>query len=796
MLYPENIEKKLGFDEIRECLRKECLSPLGLWYVERIRFSDDPAMINQMLDQTAEFMQLLSRGLNFPSQNYIDVIPLLNKIKPEGSFLEKEELRDVKVSFLTIFSCLEFFEKNEGFPKLYVLAENVKIDKALWKELEKIISDKGEVKDDASPDLKEIRRSVLSSQSNLRKELESILRNAIRQGYSEPDAALTIRNGRMVIPVSSDHKRKVKGFIHDESATGQTVFIEPSEVFEINNEIRELELKERREVINILVHASDMLRENMTELVKSYKFLGLMDFIRAKARFSISIDAVRPELVDLPYIKWIQAKHPLLLLNLRKQNKNVVPLSIELDQYKRVLIISGPNAGGKSVSLKTVGLLQYMLQTGLPVPVREGSVAGIFQNIFIDIGDEQSLENDLSTYSSHLKNMKHFISYANRKTLILIDEFGTGTEPQLGGAIAEAVLEKLNAEKTFAVITTHYANLKAFGDKGEGVINGATRFDAEKLEPLYELEIGKPGSSFAFEIARKIGLPEEVLQESRNKIGQKHFDLDKMLAELETEKKKIKDTIRKISEKEHELEKTLKEYEEKREFIEENRKRLLNEAKQKAKELLNEANQKIEKAIREIKEKQAGKEITREIRRDLEEFSKSLVPEEEKRKTELETESGAISIGDAVRVKDSGALGEVLSVKEKDAEILIGELKSNIKLNRLEKISRKKYRELTEKKYSYENVPGFGLSKKQSSFYPQIDVRGKRGEEALREVEDLLDSALIFRVSEVKIVHGKGDGILRGLILDYLKNFPYVKSVSDEHADRGGAGVTVVLLDV
>ncbi|MBX9852751.1 MAG: endonuclease MutS2 [Cytophagaceae bacterium] len=793
MLYPENIEQKLGFDQVRECVRKECASSLGEKYVQKMRFSDDYEMITRFLDQAFEFKNILDQNLNFPSQYFIDVTPFLQKIKPAASFVESEELRDIKVSLFTIFSCIDFFDKRNEFPVLKELIKGIELDKNLYKEIDRLVTDKGEIKDDASPELKDIRRNLISEQSRLRKELERLVKSYKKEGYVDEELSVTIRNGRMVIPVVAEHKRKVKGFVHDESATGQTLFIEPSEVIEINNQIRELELQERREIVRILTLISDKLRSNLPQLMRSYDFLGMIDFIRAKARFAIKIKATKPGIIKSSLIKWNKARHPLLYLTHQKNNKEVIPLSIELNPGKRILIISGPNAGGKSVALKTIGLLQYMMQCGLLVHVEESSQMGVFRNIFIDIGDDQSLENDLSTYSSHLNHMKNFTSFADPKTLVLIDEFGTGTEPNLGGAIAESVLEKLNKRRTFGVITTHYANLKAFAEKAEGIINGAMRFNTEKLQPLYELEIGKPGSSFAFEIAKKIGLPEDILESSRKKLGNTQIDFDKLIAELEVEKTKLKELNSKLEEKEKGLNKTIEEYNTLKEFIEENRKKLLNDAKQQAKDLLNQANQKIENTIREIKEHKAEKDITKELRSELEDFKNTLKPEEENEKPEeVEGEQGEINAGDLVRVKDTGAMGEVITLKGKDADILIGSLKSTQKVSRLEKISRKVYKDAMG--VQNESTSGVKINKSISGFFPQIDLRGKRGEEALSEVDSLLDNALIFGVQEIKIIHGKGDGILRTLIRNQLKKYKQVKSMSDEHADRGGAGVTIVKL--
>jgi DNA mismatch repair protein MutS2 len=796
MVYPENIEAKLGFDQIRALLKNECLSTLGQTYVDKIRFSSDVELIRKLHEQTAEFKNIFTSGLTFPSQNYIDAVPFLIKLRAEGSFLNPEEFGEIKISLLTISSCLDFFDAQPGgtFPALKGLRKEIALDKSIYKTLDKVIDDKGGIRDNASSELQDIRRNIVSQQSRIRKELDRILRAVKKDGYSDEEVSVTIRGGRMVIPVNAEHKRKVKGFVHDESATGQTVFIEPAEVLDINNEIRELEYQERREIIRILTALSDFVRPGIPEIKKAYTFLGLIDFIRAKAKLSIQMDASKPIIEDMQVLNWINTRHPLLFLSFKKQNKKVIPLNIQLDKERRILIISGPNAGGKSVCLKTIGLVQYMFQSGLLVPLDEHSKLGIFKDIFIDIGDEQSIENDLSTYSSHLKNMKHFLSFANDKSLLLIDEFGTGTEPQFGAAIAESVLEGLNRRRTFGIITTHYSNLKAFADHTEGVVNGAMRFDLSRLEPLYELEVGKPGSSFAFEIAGKIGLPKEVIESSKAKLGDTQVDFDKLLNDLEAEKIKLKKENEASYFKGKELEKTLSEYSVLKEYLEVNKKKLLSEAKQQAKRMVEDANQRIENTIRQIKENKADKEVTKELREDLGVFKNSLEPEEvEQSDIKHEVISGEVKVGDMVRVKDNGALGEVLSIKVKDAEIMIGELKSNVKISRLEKISRKEFRE----HMGEENIPsgrGIHYNEKLGNFSPHVDLRGRRGEEAVREVQELIDSAIMFGVQEIRIVHGKGDGILRTLIRELLKKYKQVQSMADDHADRGGAGVTLVRL--
>jgi DNA mismatch repair protein MutS2 len=801
MLYPKNIENKIGFDQVRQLIAEECLSSMGRWYVDKIRFTDDHDLLHKLLEQTREFTHILQSGDDFPASNYLPIQHQLDKARLEGAFLSVEELNELRLSLQTIFACLDYFwDKDEAYPQLYQLSAVVELEKGLLKQIGKVLDDRGQLRDDASPGLQQIRRSLYGEQHRARKTLESILRQAINSGYSDEGVSLTIRGGRLVIPVLAEYKRRIKGFIHDESATGQTVFLEPAEVLEINNNIRELEYEEKREIVRILLAITAQVRPHIPALRKAANFLGLIDFIRAKARFALQIEAVYPELVKQEVMEWHNAVHPLLYLSHKAQERPVVPLSINLNKNQRILVISGPNAGGKSVALKTVALLQYMMQCGLLIPVGESSRVGLFKNLFIDIGDEQSLENDLSTYSSHLTSMKFFTQMVDKRTLFLIDEFGTGTEPQFGGAIAEAILEELNSQQAFGVINTHYGNLKQLAEKTPGLINGAMRFDSAQLEPMYELEIGKPGSSFALEIARKIGLPKQVLQQAREKVGVEQVQLEKLLGQLEREKKEFSDKNKEVDRKERELQQAVQEYQELREFIDNRRNQLLKEAKEEANKLLSEANQQIEATIRQIKESKAEKESTREARRQLEEVKQKvkLKPEETDNKekaSSIKVLGGTIEPGDLIRVKGQATVGEVMDIKGKDAEIRIGALKSKVKLNRLEKISRKEYKkETADTDDKPAAMRGINLNQRMANFNSQLDVRGKRGEEALGIVDSLLDNAAMFGVPELRIVHGKGDGILRQLIRNHLRTYPMVSSMKDEHADRGGAGVTIVAL--
>ena len=801
MLYPNTIEQKLGFDKLREWLKDACISPLGQNFVEKIKFSDNFGLVEKLVSQTAEMKKILEIGENFPSQNYIDATSYLRRASIEGMLLTQGEFSDLKVSLQTIRLCIRFFENQEpeSYPLLGEYAKNVRVDKVITDAIDRIIDDRGQIRDSASSELSRIRKKLISEQAGIRKKLDTLLRSAKSNGWVAEDVSLTVRNGRMVIPVAAEHKRKLKGFIHDESATGQTVFLEPTDIFDSNNEIRELEYEERREINRILLQLTDQLRPYVPDLQKAYQFLGLMDFLRAKAKLANEMSAINPPFSNVQFVDWKAARHPLLHLSFQKQGKKVVPLDIELRDKQRILIVSGPNAGGKSVSLKTVGLIQYMFQCGLLVPMQEGSSMGFFQNIFIDIGDEQSLENDLSTYSSHLTNMRHFLTLANKRTLFLIDEFGTGTEPGLGGAIAEAILENLTKSGAYGVINTHYTNLKVLADKTEGLVNGAMRFDGEHLEPIYQLEIGRPGSSFAFEIASKIGLPTAVIDRAKEKLGTQQVNFEKLLKELDIERRVFAEKNMELGIKERKLTKQLADYTALKLSLDTNEKKLVNEAKQKAKNLISDANQLIENTIREIKENKADKEKTKTVRQQLETFSKKtlepeIIPEPVATEDVYEPEEGAIAPGSYVRILGQTAIGEVIAVKGKDVEIRIGDLKSNIKLNRLERVSNETYREATGEKRLKTATKGVDMNDRMMNFSFNLDMRGKRGEEALGLVDQFMDNAIMLGYDELRIVHGKGDGILRTLVRNHLRGYSHVSGMQDEHADRGGSGVTIVKL--
>jgi DNA mismatch repair protein MutS2 len=794
MLYPSNLEQKINFLKIKELLKEECTSSLGKEYVDRMAFSSDYNLVTKLLDQTEEFQKIIISGEIFPSSNFTNLTPYLEKAKLEGAFLDEEDFHEIKGALLTLKSCISFFQKNaEIYPVLsQLLGLLLELDLGLLKTIDVIIDEKGKMRSNASKELQLIRAQIIYEEGRLRKVMDRIFKEARAKGLTPEDASMTIRAGRLVIPVAAENKRKLRGFIHDESATGQTVFMEPEEALDINNEVRDLEYMERREIIKILTALTDRLRPAIPALRKATNFLGLIDFIRAKAKFAQKTESSKPEIIKERILAWTKARHPLLELALKSQGKKITPLDIKLGGHERLLVISGPNAGGKSVTLKTVALLQYMLQTGLLIPVHPDSKSSLLDHFFIDIGDEQNLENDLSTYSSHLLNMKHFTQFANRKTILFIDEFGTGTEPQFGGAIAESILLSLNKLGAFGVITTHYGNLKQVANKNQGLVNGAMRYDVNRLEPLYQLEIGKPGSSFALEIASKIGISKEILDYAKANIGEERVRYDRLLTQLENEKNQYSTLLADAKAKEKLLKTRLQEYNQLKETLELTKKRYIQEAKQEAKALLDQTNKKIESAIREIKEGKAEKEATKQIRKELDVFKEEIKPEKTAVKDpEIVVIGGKIAEGDWVRLKDNGAIAEVLRLKNNEAEISIGELKSNVKISRLEKISN------TQVKKEVKAIAlrtGYNTNEKMMDFSYNLDLRGKRGEEILPLIQTFIDEGHMLGVKDLRIVHGKGDGILRDITRNLLKHMNQVKKVEDEHADRGGAGVTLVTL--
>lgn len=824
MNYPENIEQKIGFDKIRQLLKDKCISSLGEEQVSLMSFSSNFDDVKRRLEETAEMIRILKEEDEFPANYFFDVRPALSRIRIEGTYLDQSELFDLRRSLETINALVRFFRKEDEseikYPRLTERAGDVEVFPFLLNAIDRILDKFGYIKDNASSDLSRIRRELTQTSNSVSRTLNSILRSAQSEGIVDKDLAPTMRDGRLVIPVAPAFKRKIKGIVHDESASGKTVFIEPAEVVEANNRIRELENEERREILRILTEFANELRPYAASIIGSYDFLSLIDFSRAKALFSIETDAIAPIFENYCQVDWYGAKHPLLLLSLRKQNKPIVPLDITLYENKRLLIISGPNAGGKSVCLKTVGLLQYMLQTGMPVPVYENSRTGIFDDIFIDIGDEQSIENDLSTYSSHLTNMKHFLRNCSAKSLLLIDEFGGGTEPQIGGAIAETLLDRFNKRGAFGVITTHYQNLKHYAEHHDGVVNGAMLYDRHHMQPLFKLSIGNPGSSFAIEIARKIGLPEDLISDASEIVGSDYIDMDKYLQDIVRDKRYWESKRQEVRKKEKRLEEAIERYSGDLSDLEKQRKEILKNAKAEAQDLIAQSNAKIENTIREIKEAQAEKEKTKMIRSELDIFKEKLreeasdpgsklsrkiekLKEKERNKgkakqtavPKAEPKELILKVGDNVRIKGQTTIGEVMELNNKQAVVAFGLLKTSVKIDRLEKMSNN---QIKKEKASVSFVSSYtndDIRERKLNFSHDIDVRGMRADEALQAVAYFIDDAILVSAGSVRILHGTGTGALRQVIRQYLSTVPGVKRFRDEHVQFGGAGITVVEFD-
>ena len=884
MIYPNNYEHKIGFTEVRALLSSRCMSALGREKVAEMAFSADAAAVNEWLLQVREYRRLQETADDFPLDHFFDVRESVSRIRLAGTHLEEQEVFDLRRSLETIVKIVAYLNRggdDEGhypYPALHRLTEGIQTFPAMIRRIDSILDKFGKIKDGASMKLASIRHELAKTEGSISRTLYTILHAAQRDGLVDKDAAPTLRDGRLMIPVAPAMKRRINGIVHDESATGKTVFIEPAEVVEANNRIREMEAEERREIIRILTVFSDEVRPNVKDIVDSYQLLAWVDFIRAKAELAATFKAIEPTVVAKPHIDWIAAVHPLLSMALEKQGKKVVPLEVILSGERgevrgeridsqresnskgdllpltahlsplknpspRILIISGPNAGGKSVCLKTVGLLQYMLQCGMPVPMSERSTCGLFENIMIDIGDEQSIEDDLSTYSSHLMNMKQMMRQANNRTLLLIDEFGGGTEPLIGGAIAEAVLKQLWQKGAFGVITTHYQNLKHFAEGHPGVVNGAMLYDRNQMQALFQLSIGQPGSSFAIEIARKTGIPEEVIKDASDIVGSEYIQSDKYLQDIVRDKRYWEGKRQTIHQHEKSLEGSIQRYETNLEEIERERKQILRRAQEQADELIRQANQKIENTIREIREAQAEKERTRLVREELQQFREQVVSDDtrglmseedfakrlqkmeerkarkEKRKAEKDQQQKAVSEklaerakaslndtnrplekGDTVRIKGTSSVGEIEAIQGKQATVIFGGLRSKVKLEQLERASSPSPSKAVENavdKHAHlaiqtSRVTRSTIEDRRQNFHQDLDVRGMRGDEAIDTVMHFIDDAILIGLSRVRILHGTGTGILRQLIRQYLHTVPNVKSAKDEHVQFGGAGITVV----
>lgn len=836
MIYPRNLEKKIEFDTIRAMLKEESLCSLGRERVDDMQFITDYDTVSARLSETEEFVRILRVEQNFSNDFFFDVREPLQRIRIQGMYMGEEELFALRRSLDTIGRILSLLRKQDGndengegalYPHLYALTVGVESFPQIIRAIDAIIDKFGHIKDNASPALAKIRSELMRTSNGISRTLNNILHRAQAEGLVEKDASPTLRDGRLVIPVAPALKRKMGGIVHDESASGKTVYIEPAEVVEANNRIRELEAEEKREVIAILTKFSNELRPHIPQLLQAYDFLGNMDFIRAKARLAERFGAIKPSIGKQPMMDWGAAVHPLLEISLRKHGRKMSPLDIQLEKERRILLISGPNAGGKSVCLKTAGLLQYMLQCGMLVPVHERSRAGIFKSIFIDIGDEQSIEDDLSTYSSHLLNMKNTLRNCDGSSLILIDEFGSGTEPLIGAAIAEAILKRFNERKAFGIITTHYQNLKHFADSTPGVVNGAMLYDRAEMRPLFMLQIGNPGSSFAVEIARKIGLPEEIIKDASEIVGSDYIQSDKYLQDIVRDKRYWETKRKSVHQKEKELDEMLGKVQESSDELHKSRKQILREAQGEAERLLREANAKIENTIRSIVEAKAEKEKTRRARRELSDFTQrieelakqeqqmrtdremaKILARQERKKSGEKGKKGAskqqaavteeprkpqLTVGSYVRITGQQAVGEILSLNKNSATVRFGAVKSTVSIERLQPSEAPK--EEVRKVSFLTGETQENLHNKRLNFKSDIDIRGMRGDEAVQAVSFFLDDATVCGVSRLRVLHGTGNGILRTLVRQYLSTVPFVRTFHDEHVQFGGAGITVIELE-
>ncbi len=821
MIYPQSLESKIGFDGVRAIIGNLCNNSLSKDKCKEMNFSSDFGQVLTQLQQTNEYLTILNTGEDFPNGNIYDLREELGRVRIIGAYLTEAELFQLGQTLSTAADICAFFteERSNKFPQLRKIAEEVTTFPEILRIITAAIDKFGNMKDNASPTLMDLKRSLQSTASSVNGMMQRIMSQCKQEGFLEKDSSPVVRDGRLVIPVSPMHKRKIKGIVHDESATGKTIFIEPAEIVEANNRIRELEADIRREIIRILTEITDKIRPSLGDLFALYKIIGIFDFIRAKAIFAQEINATLPHISDTQEIEWYNAIHPMLFVTLKKLNKEVVPLTIKLDKENHILLISGPNAGGKSVCLKTVGIVQYMLQCGILPPVYSNSHFGIFDNLFIDIGDEQSIENELSTYSSHLSNMKFFMQKGNAKSLILIDEFGGGTEPQIGGAIAQAILHKLNDAGIFGVITTHYQNLKNFANDTPGIVNGAMLYDRHLMKPLFQLSVGNPGSSFAVEIARKIGIPADVIDEAESIVGSDYINMDKYLLDIARDRKYWENKRQDIRIERKKLESLVARYENDIERLKIERNLILKEAKTEAKEIISSSNASIENAIHEIKKAQAEKERTKEIRKQIEELKTRLANDntdsessakldelsakirkkkhkhEKQVSVQPQAEEKPLAVGDSVTIDGSNSVGEIIEINGKNAIVTFGIFKSTVQLSKLKRTLRKATATTAQKDSFISSSTTDDMRKRQLNFKQEIDVRGMRADEAIQAVSYFIDDATQFNIKQVRILHGTGYGILRQRIREYLNTVPSVKSFKDEHVQFGGAGITVVTLN-
>lgn len=815
MIYPKNFEQKIGFDAIRQFLKEHCISNMGVEYVDQMQYAVIYDDIIVQLEQVHQMQSAILFDEQIPVQDFYDIRPTLSRIRLDGTFIEVDELAELRAVISSIIQIFVYFRvknEEEKYSRIWDLCKDLVLEKELLESINKILDTKGQLKDNASEELRRIRREIIKISGEADRKINKILQGAKKEGLVKEDAEMTIRNGRLCIPVPAQFKRKLQGFIHDESATGQTVFIEPTDVFDSNNELKDLINAERREIIRILTEISDLIRFSLPNIKIGLDFLGIIDFIRAKAQFAIRIKAGLPHIHDGQLLDWDQAIHPLLYLNFLNSHKKVEPLNIKLDRDSRILIISGPNAGGKSVCLKTIGLVQYMMQSGLLVPMQEISDMGIFSSFFINMGDEQSIDNDLSTYSSHLSNIKTMIEHIDETSLFLIDEFGSGTEPTLGGAMAEAILDHIYETNCFGIITTHYGNLKVFSESHPQAVNGAMLFDTNALKPLFILKQGKPGSSFTYEIARQIGLPESIIEDAISKSGTAQIDYERLVEEVEMEKMEWERKLKMVSQTDDKLAELIDNYGLKFSEFEKQRKDILQKAKNQAIAIVESANQVIEKTIRDIKEAKAESTKTKEIRNQVQQLKKELeqeissIEKEEimaplvpikkhtpKQKVE-KVEETLIKVGDSVYITDIQTVGEITKLNGNEVTLSFNSISLKTNINKIVKISKKEARNVQRTGVSKLDGTRIGeiMNEKVSRFNTVIDLRGKRADESVQLLESFIDETILLNIHQVKILHGKGDGILRKVVRQYLSKRKEVLHFEDEMLELGGAGITVI----
>lgn len=838
------LEQKLGFDRMRKAIADRCSTSYAADKVSEERFSSDADEIRRRLLLTDEMRLIVMFEESFPSNGFVDCLGFLKPLAQPLSGIDLLSLRKLKTMLETLSKIISFFDgiKDGIYPNLKKMSAGIMQFHEIRRRIDTILDRFGDVKDTASDGLFEIRKSMKEKENAISRRIASVLKRAQEEGIVDSDASISMRDGKMLIPVPAGNKKKIQGFIYDESASGKTAFVEPAEVVELDNQIKELKFAEGREILRILMDFSDFLRPYVPDLVGAAEYLGEIDFLMAKANIALDIIAGMPVISDNGEMNLRKARHPFLEKALKRENKEIVPLTVTLTPKKHILLISGPNAGGKSVCLKTVGLLQYMFQWGMPIPTSESSELPVFDRIMVSIGDDQSIDNDLSTYSSFLADMKDMLARADGKSLVLIDEFGSGTEPAAGGAIAEAILNELDKRGTYGVITTHYTNLKLYASSGDtGVVNGAMMFDVKNIAPLFKLEMGLPGNSFAFELARKMGLPESIIKDAETRAGEEFVGIERNLRRIARNRKAIDEKLEKIRHTDKTLESITEKYQKELLDIKQIRKEILDQAHKEAEEIVRGANRQIETTIRTIKEKQAEKAATHEARKDLQDFVSALAKKKEQEKQERddyiekkirqidarrerererkarragEKERQAImeeqaekerieafrnaplKPGEKVRVKSNGMVGEVSQISSRSITVNIGNIVSKMSPDKVERITSNEFKSaVKETARPVIARTDSSISERKLNFHPEIDVRGERVQDALDKVMRFIDDAIMLNMGSVRIIHGKGTGALREEIQKFLRTTPGVGKVSDEQVQFGGTGVTIVTLE-